>query len=73
MNRNESEGAAAARAIHKSENEIHPLILGVGRRLFADEGAFAALQLVNAQTTTTGVVILTYQPAEPIVGKTAID
>src|SRR5512136_2421160 len=41
---------------------IHPLILGSGRRLFADGGAFAALRLVNAQTTTTSVVIATYQP-----------
>jgi dihydrofolate reductase len=43
---------------------IHPLVLGSGRRLFADGGAFAALRLVDTQTTTTGVVIATYQPAE---------
>jgi dihydrofolate reductase len=43
---------------------IHPLVLGSGRRLFADDGAFAALQLVDAQTTTTGVVIATYRQAE---------
>ena len=47
---------------------IHPLILGSGRRLFID-GAFAALQLVNTQTSTTGVVIATYQPVEPTAGK----
>ena len=45
---------------------IHPLILGAGRRLFADDGAFAALQLVNLQTSATGVVIATYRPAKPI-------
>ena len=39
---------------------IHPLVLGSGRRLFADDGALAALRLVDAQTTTTGVVIATY-------------
>jgi dihydrofolate reductase len=50
---------------------IHPLVLGTGRRLFPDGGAFAALQLVDAKTTTTGVVIATYQPAEPTVGKTS--
>jgi dihydrofolate reductase len=50
---------------------IHPLILGAGRRLFTDGDTFAALRLVNAQTTTTGVVIATYQPAEPMAGKTA--
>jgi dihydrofolate reductase len=43
---------------------IHPLVLGSGRRLFTDEGQFAALRLIDAKTTTTGVVIATYQPAE---------
>src|SRR5713226_626205 len=42
---------------------IHPLVLGSGRRLFTDDGAFAALRLVDAQTTTTGVVIATYRQA----------
>jgi dihydrofolate reductase len=41
---------------------IHPVVLGSGRRLFVDGGTFAALQLVDAQTTTTGVVIATYRP-----------
>ena len=48
---------------------IHPLILGSGRRLFTDGGAFAALRLVDTKTSTTGVVIATYQPAEPTAGK----
>ena len=39
---------------------IHPLVLGSGRRLFTDAGAFAALRLVDAKTTTTGVVIARY-------------
>ncbi len=39
---------------------IHPLVLGSGRRLFTDGGAFAALRLVGTKTTTTGVVIATY-------------
>jgi dihydrofolate reductase len=42
---------------------IHPLVLGSGCRLFADEGASAGLRLVDAQTTTTGVVIATYRQA----------
>jgi dihydrofolate reductase len=42
--------------------QIHPLILGSGHRLFAEGGAFAALRLVDTKTTTTGVVIATYQP-----------
>ncbi|HEV8651114.1 MAG TPA: dihydrofolate reductase family protein [Actinomycetes bacterium] len=50
---------------------IHPLVLGSGRRLFTDGGAFAALRLVDTKTTTTGVVIATYQPAEPTAGKTS--
>ena len=49
---------------------IHPLVLGSGRRLFVDGGAFSALRLVDSVTTTTGVVIATYQPAEPAGGKT---
>jgi dihydrofolate reductase len=44
---------------------IHPLVLGSGRRLFPDGSPFAALRLVNTKTTTTGVVIATYRPAEP--------
>ena len=43
---------------------IHPLVLGSGRRLFADDGAFAALKLVDSQTTSKGVVIATYRAAE---------
>ncbi len=39
---------------------IHPLVLGTGRRLFGD-GAHAALRLVDSITTTTGVVIATYE------------
>ena len=42
---------------------IHPLVLGSGRRLFAD-GTYATLQLVDSKTTSTGVVIATYQPKD---------
>jgi dihydrofolate reductase len=41
---------------------IHPLLLGSGRRLFPDDGSFAALRLVNSVTTTTGVMMTTYRP-----------
>ena len=44
---------------------IHPLVLGTGRRLFPDGGAPAAFRLVKAVPTTTGVIIATYQAAEP--------
>jgi dihydrofolate reductase len=42
--------------------QIHPLVLGAGSRLFND-GPFA-LRLVDSRTTSTGVVIATYEPAE---------
>ena len=42
---------------------IHPLVLGTGRRLFADGIPMAKLKVVDTKTTTTGVVIVTYQPA----------
>ena len=42
---------------------IHPLVLGTGHRLFADDGSFASLRLVEATTTTTGVIIATYRSA----------
>jgi dihydrofolate reductase len=48
---------------------IHPLILRSGRRLFPDGGVSATLRLVDSKTTPTGVVIVTYQPLEPEVGK----
>jgi dihydrofolate reductase len=41
---------------------IAPLILGTGRRLFAD-GVRASLRLVESVTTHTGVVIATYERA----------
>ncbi|HEU5440124.1 MAG TPA: dihydrofolate reductase family protein [Ktedonobacterales bacterium] len=50
---------------------IHPLVLGSGRRLFADGGAFARLQLVDTKPTTTGVVIARYQPAHETAGTIA--
>jgi dihydrofolate reductase len=41
---------------------IHPLVIGTGFRMFPDGGAFAKLRLVEATTTTTGVLIGTYRP-----------
>lgn len=40
---------------------IHPLVLGKGMRLF-DASAYAALKLIDCKTTTTGVLIATYEP-----------
>jgi dihydrofolate reductase len=43
---------------------VHPLVLGVGRRLFADSGSdLSAFRLTGSETTDTGVIIATYQPA----------
>ena len=48
--------------IDKFVRMIHPLVLGSGRRLFADGGALAALELIDCTTTTKGVLLATYQP-----------
>jgi dihydrofolate reductase len=42
--------------------QIHPLVLGSGQRLFAEDGTQAKLRLVDAKPTTTGVIIATYEP-----------
>jgi dihydrofolate reductase len=42
---------------------IHPLVLGSGRRLFEHDGTYAALRLVDAKPTTTGVIMATYATA----------
>lgn len=42
---------------------IHPLILGMGRRLFP-ENMRVQLRLTNCTTTPTGVVIATYEPTK---------
>jgi dihydrofolate reductase len=40
---------------------IHPIVLGSGQRMFPDGTAPLGLRLVEAITTTTGVVMATYQ------------
>ena len=40
---------------------IHPLVLGRGRRLFPEGDPFTELRLLDSVTTTTGVVIGTYE------------
>ena len=42
---------------------IHPLVLGSGRQLFPREGTFAAFTLRDSRTTTNGVIVATYEPA----------
>jgi dihydrofolate reductase len=41
---------------------VHPVVVGHGKKLFAD-GAKVPLQLASATTFTTGVVHLVYGPA----------
>jgi dihydrofolate reductase len=42
---------------------IYPMVIGQGTRLFADAGPDIALQLVDSQTTSTGVTMQVYRPA----------
>jgi dihydrofolate reductase len=42
---------------------VYPVVLGSGKRLFAD-GSNATLKLVESKPLGGGVVLLTYQPAE---------
>ena len=41
---------------------IHPLTLGTGRRLFAEDGYRMNLKLQDVKATATGVVVATYHP-----------
>ena len=51
-----------------------PVHLGTGKKLFRDGAAPAALRLVSASTTSTGVIIATYQPAGAVqTGSYALD
>ena len=43
---------------------VHPIVLGSGKRLFEDGGGRKALELVDSKTFSTGVLYLTYQPAQ---------
>jgi dihydrofolate reductase len=43
---------------------VHPIIVGSGKRLFEEGGDQKALQLVDSKTFSTGVLYLTYQPAQ---------
>jgi dihydrofolate reductase len=42
---------------------INPIVLGSGKRLFEERIGPLNLKLIDAKTVSTGVVILTYQPA----------
>ncbi|TIR44709.1 MAG: hypothetical protein E5X26_12155, partial [Mesorhizobium sp.] len=40
---------------------IFPLLLGKGKRLFGDDAMPAAFKLIKSQTTSTGVIMATYE------------
>jgi dihydrofolate reductase len=42
---------------------VHPVVLGSGKRLFSDGFEKTTLKLVDTMPLSSGVVILTYQPA----------
>jgi dihydrofolate reductase len=46
---------------------VFPLVIGAGKRLFADGTIPSGLRLVDSQVSTTGVVMGTYEPAGEIV------
>jgi dihydrofolate reductase len=53
---------------------VFPLVIGSGKRLFAEGTIPAGLKLVDSTVSSTGVVIGTYQPAGEIVtGSFALD
>jgi dihydrofolate reductase len=41
---------------------IHPVVVGRGKRLFAEGGELKRMQLAESKTTGSGVVIATYHP-----------
>lgn len=43
---------------------VHPVVVGRGKRLFADTNDLKRLKLVDSKMTGSGVAILTYQPAK---------
>lgn len=50
---------------------IHPLVLGNGKRLFREGLPPTRLRLTDSKPTSTGVLILTYEPAKEAVGAAA--
>jgi dihydrofolate reductase len=42
---------------------LHPLVLGAGKRLFRETSHPLPMRLVDCTPTSTGVLLLTYQPA----------
>jgi dihydrofolate reductase len=47
--------------VDRYELWVHPVVLGRGKRLFADGAAPRELRLANSRTTEAGLVLLTYE------------
>jgi dihydrofolate reductase len=43
---------------------VHPIVVGGGKRLFREGSKKTALKLVETKTFSSGIVVLTYQPAQ---------
>ena len=43
---------------------VDPLVVGGGKRIFRDDGAFRSLRLADSEVTTTGAILATYAPAK---------
>ena len=41
---------------------VHPIVLGGGKRLFDDKTNLSVLQLIEAKTFPSGIVLLSYRP-----------
>jgi dihydrofolate reductase len=54
----------AHRLVDELRLMIEPIVLGGGKRIFADDGQALPLQLISARTSATGVQMCTFRPAE---------
>ena len=53
---------------------IHPVVLGNGKRLFADGTTPTALELIDTTTTSRGVVVRVYQASgKPVCGSVLLE
>jgi dihydrofolate reductase len=43
---------------------LHPIVLGSGKRLFENENQTKTLKLVETKPFASGIVVLTYHPAQ---------
>ena len=42
---------------------IDPVVLGGGKRIFADDRTLQSLRLIDSEVTSTGAILATYAPA----------